>query len=278
MTAPGGVTPLQAGDGAAPDPPMRWWGWGVDRDALHLPASAQRLIEAALGVKEAAAPRVNLAAIELPSSRLDGDVRTRIEAIVGSEGVRDDRLARVAHAAGRSYPDLVRLRSGRVAAPDAVVYPASHDEVRVLLETCAESGVAVVPFGGGTSVVGGVEPDAGSFASASVIDRFGVSRIDVCVGLFAPATAGSSVKTFVKFDPETVPWFVTTAPPKYGLFTVTWNWILTVLPASNVPTECVTVSPPPAVARMPGFTTTPRRVLSCCGWTGGFFTHELECE
>ena len=170
MTAPGGVRPLQAGDSAAPDPPMRWWGWGVDRDTLHLPASARGLIEAALGVKEAAAPRVDLAAIELPSSRLDGDVRTRIEAIVGSEGVRDDRLARVAHAAGRSYPDLVRLRSGRVAAPDAVVYPASHDEVRVLLETCAESGVAVVPFGGGTSVVGGVEPDAGSFGAVITLD------------------------------------------------------------------------------------------------------------
>ena len=74
--------------------------------------------------------------------------------------------------------------------------------------------------------------------------------------------------TDVKFDPETVPWFVTNGPPAYGLFTVTWNWILTVLPASNVPTECVTVSPPPAVGWMPGFTITPRLVLSCCAICG----------
>jgi alkyldihydroxyacetonephosphate synthase len=149
---------------------MRWWGWGVDRDAMSLPASAQALIEQGLGVKEAPAPRVELDAIELPPSRLDAGLRERIAAIVGADGLRDDQLARVSHAAGRSYPDLVRLRSGQVSGPDAVVYPRSHDEVRALLELCADAGVAVVPFGGGTSVVGGVEPDGGSFAAVIALD------------------------------------------------------------------------------------------------------------
>jgi alkyldihydroxyacetonephosphate synthase len=149
---------------------MRWWGWGVDRDAMELPASAQALIESGLGVKQPAPPRVDLGAIELPPSRLDPAVRSRIESIVGDAAVRDDQLARVGHAAGRSYPDLIRLRSGAVSGPDAVVYPASHDEVRAVLELCADAAVAVVPFGGGTSVVGGVEPDAGSFAAVITLD------------------------------------------------------------------------------------------------------------
>jgi alkyldihydroxyacetonephosphate synthase len=149
---------------------MRWWGWGVDRDAMQLPASARAFIEDGLGVKEAPAPRVALGAIQVPASRLEAGVRSRIESIVGEAGVRDDHLARVGHSAGRSYPDLIRLRSGQVGAPDAVVYPGSHDEVRAVLELCAEAGIAVVPFGGGTSVVGGVEPDPGSFGAVITLD------------------------------------------------------------------------------------------------------------
>ena len=61
-----------------------------------------------------------------------------------------------------SYPDLIRLRTGTLeAAPDAVVMPGSAEQVAALLEVCARERVAVVPFGGGTSVVGGVEPLAG---------------------------------------------------------------------------------------------------------------------
>ena len=61
-----------------------------------------------------------------------------------------------------SYPDLVRLRSGRLAsAPDAVVMPGSPEQVAALLEICSREGIAVVPFGGGTSVVGGVDAARG---------------------------------------------------------------------------------------------------------------------
>src|SRR4051794_19202008 len=169
VTGVGGVTPRQTGD-TAPDPRMRWWGWGVDRDAMRLPDDAQALIEGGLGVKEPPQARVELDAIALPPSRLDSSVRERIAEAVGGEAMRDDQLARVAHGAGRSYPDLVRLRSGRIAAPDVVAYPGSHDEVRAVLGVCAEAGVAVVPFGGGTSVVGGVEPEAANHAAVVSLD------------------------------------------------------------------------------------------------------------
>ena len=82
------------------------------------------------------------------------------------------------HAAGRSYPDLVRLRSGEgLSAPDAVLAPGSAEQVRAVLDVCARERVAVVPFGGGTSVVGGVEPVGDGFAGVVSLDLRGLDRV-----------------------------------------------------------------------------------------------------
>jgi alkyldihydroxyacetonephosphate synthase len=93
------------------------------------------------------------AAAELP--------RALVEA-VGTESVFTDDEDRLRHAVGRGYVDLARLRNGALeAAPDAVLMPRSATALQRALEVCAAEGVAVVPFGGGTSVVGGVEPVRG---------------------------------------------------------------------------------------------------------------------
>jgi alkyldihydroxyacetonephosphate synthase len=76
----------------------------------------------------------------------------------GKNAVLTDDEARVRHAAGRSYPDLVRLRTGKLdSAPDAVIVAADRERVEKVLKACARAGVAVVPFGGGSSVVGGLD-------------------------------------------------------------------------------------------------------------------------
>ncbi|MEM1418859.1 MAG: FAD-binding oxidoreductase, partial [Myxococcota bacterium] len=93
----------------------------------------------------------------LPAALLDG-----LREDTAADRVRTDEYERAFHARGKSYPDLVRLRAGDVtSAPDAVVYPTSNGEVLAVLARCAEAGVAVVPFGGGSSVVGGVDGIAG---------------------------------------------------------------------------------------------------------------------
>src|SRR3954467_6609478 len=110
---------------------------------------------------------VALDKVRLPESRLPDALR---------EHARVDREERGLHGAGKNYPDLVRLRAGDASgAPDGVLYPADHDEVARMLALCAEQGVAVVPFGGGTSVVGGVEPLRGQFESVVALD---LARID----------------------------------------------------------------------------------------------------
>jgi alkyldihydroxyacetonephosphate synthase len=84
----------------------------------------------------------------------------------------------VLHAAGKGYPDLVRLREGEPeGAPDAVLYPSSHEQLRALLELCVRFSLAVVPFGGGTSVVGGVAPLRGEHAGVLALDMSAMAGV-----------------------------------------------------------------------------------------------------
>ncbi|SEH14531.1 FAD-binding oxidoreductase [Thermoleophilum album] len=153
---------------AGPSPPvapMRWWGWGSDAQAAQLSPTALALLRERLGLDGARvdAP-VRITDVALSEPNLPPATLAALRTCVGEAHVHTDRLARISHAAGRSYPDLVRLRSGAVEhPPDAVVMPGSADEVAQLLSLASAEGIAVVPFGGGTSVVGGVEPLRGRF-------------------------------------------------------------------------------------------------------------------
>jgi alkyldihydroxyacetonephosphate synthase len=163
---------------SVPEPRMRWWGWGEDGHDAPLSATAQALLAAELGELPPHRHAVALADVRLPEPALPATARERLAAIVGAEHLRDDRLARVTHAAGRGYHDLVRLRAGELAsAPDAVIYPGDAEEVAALLAACAEARVAVVPFGGGTSVVGGVEPLRGGCDAVVALDLARLDRV-----------------------------------------------------------------------------------------------------
>jgi alkyldihydroxyacetonephosphate synthase len=156
---------------------VRWWGWGEESAGPVLPDAAADLLRSELGVDPDARLRpVELDEVRLPEPGLPAEVRARLVAAMGEGHLLEDREARVRHAAGRSYPDLVRLRSGDAAsAPDAVARPASAAQVGAVLQICSDAQVAVVPFGGGTSVVGGVEPQAEGFAGSLSLD---LGRLD----------------------------------------------------------------------------------------------------
>ena len=159
------------------DPPaMRWWGWGevahppalgVDalaflREHLDVPGRSRASGSAGggrAGVADGLSAPVALGSVALEPSALSEDTLAALREVLGAEGVRVDHRERVLHAAGKGYPDLVRLRAGTPAgAPDAVLHPSERAQLRALLALCARHSVAVVPFGGGTSVVGGVAP------------------------------------------------------------------------------------------------------------------------
>jgi alkyldihydroxyacetonephosphate synthase len=157
---------------------MRWWGWGDSAHAAALPPAALRYLSAGLGLALRTSPPVALASVRVPPSALERDTLERLRGIAGEQGVRDDRAERIAHAAGRGYADLVHLRSGELeGAPDAVVLPNSHEQVRELLELCADRSIAVVPFGGGTSVVGGVAPVRGQHGAVLALDMLRMAKL-----------------------------------------------------------------------------------------------------
>jgi alkyldihydroxyacetonephosphate synthase len=137
----------------------KWWGWGDPAVEPRLDDEALGVLRERIGELEAWPLARRLEQFEL--SAAEALPRGLVEA-VEEENVSAGDEDRLRHATGRGYVDLARLRNGAVdAAPDAVLMPRSASALKKALEVCAAEGVAVVPFGGGTSVVGGVEPVPG---------------------------------------------------------------------------------------------------------------------
>ena len=152
------------------------WGWGYADEAL----SHEQVREAAggfaqhLGFGDAEPERpAALEAIELPASRLPAPPAALAEICTSDPGER------VRHAYGRAYRDVVRGFRGRFDhAPDVVVRPRDETEVEAVLAWAADVGAAVIPFGGGTSVVGGVEARVGDgFAGVLTLSLARLDRV-----------------------------------------------------------------------------------------------------
>ena len=146
----------------------KWWGWGDPAVEPGLDDVALGVLRERIGELEAWPLARGLEGFELPVA--EALPQALVEA-VGEENVFSDDEDRLRHATGRGFVDLARLRNGALeAAPDAVLMPRSKAALGRVLEVCASEGVAVVPFGGGTSVVGGVEPLRGSHARLVSLD------------------------------------------------------------------------------------------------------------
>ena len=167
----------------------RWNGWGDDAIHDELPAAGAAAIDRVVG--PARPPRdATLAEVvaAVPPTRLP---RHRL--------VADDAEVRVRHARGQSLPDWVALRTGRLdAVPDGVAIPGDAGEVRELLAWAAAVGARVIPWGGGTSVVGGVTPtdDGLPWLTISMARLAGLRRLDErsLLATFGAGTAGPEVE------------------------------------------------------------------------------------
>jgi alkyldihydroxyacetonephosphate synthase len=152
-------------------PPMKWNAWGDPAAAKPLSDGIRALLKQALGVDGTTAPELAAEDVTLrPSALADAD-RDGLTAIVGADFCRVDNQGRLLRAGGKSTLDLLRRKdSGVQDAPDAVLLPRSDDEITAILQYCSEHGIAIVPFGGGTSVVGGLDPIRGDFTAVVSLD------------------------------------------------------------------------------------------------------------
>ncbi|HLU75215.1 MAG TPA: FAD-binding oxidoreductase [Nonomuraea sp.] len=157
---------------------MLWSGWGDPAQARELPEQIRKLLHDLLGVRAPAVPAAELESVRVPPAALTPRVLEALAGLVGAEHVLTTHEARVRHARGKSTPDLLRMRAGDgTGAPDAVVLPGGHDEVARVLRLCAAERVAVVPYGGGTSVVGGLTAARDGFTGVISLDLSRMNRL-----------------------------------------------------------------------------------------------------
>jgi len=140
---------------------LRWNGWGFTHEDYGLGDRADKFWGWAAGaVGLSSLPDTPAAALDdtqLPEIALKPEILSSLKRLTAQDRVKIDPFERAFHAVGKSYPDLILIRSGKLDfAPDAVVYPEAEDEVAAVLKLAREENIAVVPYGGGSSVVGGV--------------------------------------------------------------------------------------------------------------------------
>jgi alkyldihydroxyacetonephosphate synthase len=145
---------------------LRFFGWGYADEALT-PDEASRV--------RGAAKRYGISAAEIPEPREDEfDLRApRIAAPASLAAmVSTTPYDRLVHSLGKSFADIVRMLQRDVRhPPDLVAFPKSEGDVSDILDWASRANVAVIPFGGGSSVAGGVEPDVGdSYAATLSLD------------------------------------------------------------------------------------------------------------
>ncbi len=166
-----------------------WNGWAPEHAAPALSPAVVALMAAAVGEGR---PRRDAQLVDVVASLAPGRLPAH-------PLVADDGEDRVRHARGQSFPDWVARRSGRIGpVPDGVARPADGGAVRDLLRWAADIGARVVPYGGGTSVVGGVTPTDASRPTL-VVDLGGLSglrRLGTSSGLatFGAGTPGPALE------------------------------------------------------------------------------------
>ena len=157
---------------------MKWNAWGDPDAAKPLPDGIRAMLKQALGVDDSTAPEPDPDQVRLRPSTLSDADRAALAGIVGADHCRVGHRDRLLRAGGKSTLDLLRRRAGGLQdVPDAVLLPAGEDQITAVLDHCSRHRIAVVPFGGGTSVVGGLEPIRADFSAVVALDLRRLDRL-----------------------------------------------------------------------------------------------------
>ena len=161
---------------------MKPFGWGEQNVTFNVEADspAHKFLQNKLGVTtlNPHPSPLSLNKVKIVPSKLPNKVLTALQDIVSAENLAVDEETRKQFCGGRSYRDLINMRSLELkAAPDAVVYPTNKEQIQQILKLCVEQRVAIVPYGGGTSVVGGLDPSIGKHKYCICIDLTKCNRI-----------------------------------------------------------------------------------------------------
>jgi alkyldihydroxyacetonephosphate synthase len=162
-------------------PPMKWNAWGDPAMAKPLSDGIRSLLKQAVGLEDSGEAELAPDQVRLRPSALSQEDHDALAAIVGPEYCRTADRDRLLHAGGKSTIDMLRRKDAGVQdAPDAILLPGDEDAVAAILRHCSERGIAVIPFGGGTNVVGGLNPTRCEFDAVVSLD---LRRFDRLISL-----------------------------------------------------------------------------------------------
>jgi alkyldihydroxyacetonephosphate synthase len=161
---------------------MKWWGWGEEgvsfrhEDKPAFAGFVKTTID--IDVTKGPAAVAALDSLPVPSSLAPQELRAALQAVVGSDNLKDDPLERVVHAYGKGLRDLVRVRRGDMGRlPDLVIYPGSEDEVVGIVKIALSADAVVIPFGGGTNISGSLEAPRNESRSVISVDMGRMSSV-----------------------------------------------------------------------------------------------------
>ena len=171
----------------------RWNGWGNVNINKKVSAHGAKLIKAHIGkTKKLSSVSLQQVLKTVPKSRLPA-------ALTDLDIVSTDKEVRLRHARGQSFPDWIAMHGGDFEVfPDGVAFPESTSDVETLLTLASEHDLIVIPFGGGTSVAGHINPQKGSRPVLTVA----MSKMDQLIDLdtesqiatFGAGTQGPAVE------------------------------------------------------------------------------------
>jgi alkyldihydroxyacetonephosphate synthase len=152
-------------------PPMKWNAWGDPAAAKPLSDGVKALLKQVVGLEDSTGTELEVDQVKLRPSALSQADQDELAKIVGAEFFRTADRDRLLRAGGKSTPDMLRRKdTGTQDAPDAVLLPGDDHAVAAILRYCSDHGIAVVPFGGGTNVTGGLDPTRGQFSAVISLD------------------------------------------------------------------------------------------------------------
>ena len=160
----------------------KWWGWGPETRAYDMTSRPKfwPFVKQALQFADdhPTQRRVSRESIRLPCPRRCEAFLAAVAAALAPDQISFDEDDRLGHAYGRSFRDVQRLRAGKIDyVPDVVLLPSAHEQVEAIVAAAAAHRVVLIPFGGGTNIVGALEPQQRDDRMAASVDLRRMGRL-----------------------------------------------------------------------------------------------------